>query len=82
MSDPLLQMVWLTPSLSLRAQHLIASSAVAKQLTPSQLASLRGIQAHCAQHAAPPAALHALYGVLELIKVGLLATYVWQLVGS
>lgn len=75
------QIAWLTPALSLRAQHLIASSVTEPQrLSPQQQAAFSGIQRACAEAPAPSAALHALYAFVEFAKVGLLAVLVAQLV--
>ncbi|GAB4815781.1 hypothetical protein N2152v2_002827 [Parachlorella kessleri] len=76
------QIIWLTPALGLRAQHLIASSADPAQLSPKQQAALAAIKRVCSEQPLPPGWLHGVYGALEVTKVVLLGAYIWKLVGQ
>jgi hypothetical protein len=68
------QLLWLTPALALRAQHIIAGAvADPGAMSSAQRGALPALRRSVAAAPAPPAALHCAYVALELGKLGLLA---------
>ncbi|CAL8465255.1 g4790 [Coccomyxa elongata] len=75
----MLQFLYLTPALDLRAQRVIAAEADPQHLTDSQVRQLSHVRANVAAESLPPAFLHGIYVCAELAKLFVLGAFAVQL---
>ncbi|BDA50237.1 hypothetical protein COCOBI_15-3660 [Coccomyxa sp. Obi] len=75
----LLQFLYLTPALDLRAQGVIAAEADPQHLKDSQVRHLSHVRANVAAESTPPAFLHGVYVCAELAKLFILGAFAVQL---